>query len=779
MKLPPIIHATVDFETRCHLPIKVGAWKYSRHWSCEVMCFSWKYKGEKTVHLWHPAYPHLDIEEEGAEELAELLSLVRSGRVVMEAHNAFFEQCVWRNVCTPQLGWPEAPIRMWRCSMAKASTHGMPRALEDVCRVMGVKEQKDTARGKASKKLWSPNPRTGKWIESRELFEELWLYNMQDVRAEESMSEQLADLPPFEQELWFMDQAVNFRGVLVDRALCEKALALVEELKARNNVRFREITGLSSASQRKAFTAWAAENGLILPDTKGENIERLLIAHEEASKLDEPWESEDLLPEHVAEALRIVYENNRTSTRKYATALSVMDDDDDRIRGSILFAGAERTWRWAGRLIQPHNYPRGVIADMDSAVNFILECDLDTIIEGMNLYSRKDVKTGELIGFKDVMEFLSHALRGMIKAEQGRILAVSDFAAIEARVLFWLADEQIALIILKNGQCIYCDLATDIYGYPCNKKEHPDERQLGKQGILGLGFGMGDAKFVATCFKYNIIISDKLAQKSVKAYRNKYKKVGDFWSMQEDAAIYAMLLRGLQPNNPLVKIPDDYEVNGALTVDEDGWVIAGKIAWRREGKFLKCQLPSGRCNIYPFPELVEGKSYFFKGETMQADKKERVVRWLTVTNTDVANKGQWTSAKVQREAAKKAKKSGLWMIPGQEFHGKVKYSLKYKGKDSDKTGKEKLWTDIHTYSGKITENIVQGTARDLMAAAMLRCHEEGKYDVTLSVHDELVTEIDEWLVDLEEFNAMMMVPPEWAEGCPIGAEGWSGMRYRK
>lgn len=762
MRLKPrkIKKATVDFETRSHLPIKVGAWKYSRHFSTEVMCLSWCLD-DGPVHLWHPAYAHLGIEEEGAEELQELFDAIASGCLV-EAHNAFFEQCIWMNVCEPWLGWPAVPLRQWRCSAAKASMHALPRALEEACIVMGCIEQKDTAGSKIMKKLSKPK-KGGGWVESVAEFEALWAYNKQDVRAEHDLSSQLDDLVPLEQEMWFMDQEVNFRGVLADRQLCEKALALVDEMKRQNNLRFEEITGLRSASQRKEFTKWIEAKGLVLPNTQGETMRRILEKHEKAQELDFPWESRDCLEDEVAEALRIVYENNRTSTRKYDTALKVMDDEDDRIRGSIMYWGAERTARWAGRLIQPHNFPRGVIKDMDAAVQFILESDLETIVEQMVLYSKKDSK-GEFIGFKDMLEFLSHALRGLIMAEPGRELSVSDFAAIEARVLFWLADETVALALLASGECIYCDMATTIYGYPCNKKEHPDERQMGKQAILGLGFTMGDAKFVQTCEKYNIPITDELAQRVVKAYRGKYKKVGNFWEDQENAAIRAMLIHAR------IEVPEEYMANNE--VDEDGWVVAGKIAWRRKGKFLFCRLPSGRCNAYPFPELCEGVTYYFKAETMQKNKEERVKRWITVTNLSGV---QWTEAKIKREAEKKAKKNQLWLFKDQEYHGRMKYTLKYQGINPE----TKKWGWVHTYSGKITENIVQGTARDLMAEAMLRAHRGDEYDVTLSVHDELVTEGDAWLGDIESFSAMMAEPPEWAEGCPIAAEGWRGLRYRK
>ncbi len=716
------------------------------------MCFSWKFHWEDELFTWHPAYPHLGIREEGRKDLERLftmLLLFDADELVFEAHNAFFEQCIVRNVCVTRLGWPAelANVRRWRCSAAKASTHGLPRSLEEACEKMGTRP-KDLAGARVMKKLCKPK-KDGTWHESVEEFRILWAYNGEDVLAEEDLSDGLGDLPPFEQEVWFMDQEVNFRGVLVDRALCVKALSLVDEVKRRNNVRFKQLTGLHSASQREAFKLFCWLSDVRLPNTTGDELRHWLEKHEAAVDSDEPWLSRDLLSDDVAEAMRIMYENNRTSTRKYATALKIMDDEDDRIRGSIMYCGAERTWRWAGKLIQPHNYPRGVIADMDAACQFIIENDIETILSEMNLFSKKGTD-GELIGFKDIMEFLSHALRGMIAAEAGRELSVSDFAAIEARVVLWYADELEALEIMRSGHCIYCDMATSIYAYPCNKKEHPAERQVGKQAILGLGFGMGDTKFVKTCFKYDIPMENKLAKKIVKIYRKKYRNVVEFWSTQEEAAIAAMRAPG-------------------------EWVPAGRVRWKREGRFLYCELPSGRCNIYPDPDLTTQMIYYFKAKT-----HDDVDRWVIVRNPFNA---RWTQAEVLRRAKKTAKADGLRLV-SEHYHEKEKYTLRYMGRDVDENTLrpgEKVpdWGYVYTYGGKLTENIVQATARDLMAAAMVRAHVGGDYDVTLSVHDELVTEVDSYLGDLEEFNATMAEVPEWAEGCPISAEGWRGQRYRK
>ncbi len=189
------------------------------------------------------------------------------------------------------------------------------------------------------------------------------------------------------------------------------------------------------------------------------------------------------------------------------------------------------------------------------------------------------------------MTLLSHGLRGAIVAAPGHQLFVADYAAIEARVVMWLAGED-AIGIFQPGTDIYCELASSIYGYPVipNKENQPPERFCGKQATLGCGFQMGWSKFQATCAKYGIEISDELAQKAVNAYRERFWRVKQMWYDQEQAAI------------------------DALHIDtEDTPVPCGYVSWVLEGQFLFCTLPSGRRIAYPKPQLTKRKTPW--GET--------------------------------------------------------------------------------------------------------------------------------------------------------------------
>ena len=178
-----------------------------------------------------------------------------------------------------------------------------------------------------------------------------------------------------------------------------------------------------------------------------------------------------------------------------------------------------------------------------------------------------------------LMTVLSHALRGAIVATPGKALYVADYASIEARVVMWLAGEKHGLELFRTGADIYLDMASDIYGYPCNKQDHAKERQMGKIAILGLGYQMGWSKFQTQCAAADAPIDDDFAQQVVNAYREKYWRIKQMWWDQEAATIAAC---------------------GSRTKRE---VECGRVAWQKVGRFLYCTLPSGRRLAYPDAEV--------------------------------------------------------------------------------------------------------------------------------------------------------------------------------
>ena len=710
--------ATMDFETRSACSIKdCGSWRYSLDPTTQVMClvFRMPYWEEGRTALWHPAFPEWGVAEAKCPEMEELLTWIRAKKLV-EAHNAWFERGIWTNIMVPRHGFPAIDPNSWRCSAAKAAAHSLPRSLDGCVSALSLPVTKAMEGNKLMKKMCKPRKplkaEVLQWLITEEgytkqeltkckvtslvtdvgtevrlaldgyekaclhvlpffwhgdkaMLERLIAYCRQDVLAEECVSARLRDLSPIETEMYLMDQAINERGFQIDKEAVLKALEVVNGIYSELNKELVELTEgqVEKATQRAKMVAWFNDQGFPLTDTQGGTID----AHLKRQDLDQK----------VRRGLELIRALGRSSTAKFVAAQNWVNPDTWRIHGGLLYHGAS-TGRWTGAGVQPHNFPRGNIKDMDLAWQVIKSGD----VQMMGLL------------YDDAMELLSYSLRGMIIPTPGRRLMVADYAAIEARVLLWLAEDEQALEVFRLGKCIYMEMATEIYGRPITDKEkQADERQMGKQAVLGLGYQMGALKFKNTLEeKWGIFITIEFAQKIVDAYRTKFWRVKQMWWDQEAAAM-------------------------AATRSPGRTFRCGKINWRVVDGFLHCKLPSGRMLSYFDPKI--------------------------------------------------SKTTTSW--------GAVKDCLTFMAVDSY----TKKWCRQSTYGGMLVENITQAVARDLMGDAMLRCHRRGVYDVILSVHDELLAECDEGVGSVKEFEREMAEIEEWAEGCPVKAEGWTGYRYKK
>lgn len=722
--------ATIDFETRSECPLKeCGGSVYSEHPTTQAMWLKYKLPGGAKGE-WHMALPHRGIKETPPPQ--ELFDWIAAGGLV-EAHNAFFERMIWKNVMVARHGWPPIKHEQWRCSAAKTSSFSLPRSLGMACAALGLPIQKDDIGYKLMMKMCKPRKplKADKlrfkeegiahkdwptlWHDEADDFFRLGQYCETDVDSEHGLSLALRDLTPLELRFWQMDQAMNERGLTCDLDMATAAFGLAEGEKLRLNGELEDLTDgqVERASQRARFKDWVNINGVPLPDTQ-------------APTLDEFVEDPDT-PDLVRRALEIVKDVNRTSTAKYQ-AMTLMTSADGTLKDTFMYHGAS-TGRWAGKGVQPHNFVRGTVKavtkDPDTAADVITTGDRDWI---------------ELVYGKGMtMEVLSSALRAALRAPDGKDLMVADYAAIEARVVFWLADAQSALDVFRRGDDIYCDMATGIYGYTVVKDTHPDERQMGKQSILGLGFGMGFLTFLVTCRKYNITFTKAQVLKIVgNGYPELEKRVHEYFAgdkrrvqrLQTEgydlaAVMHEMVLMQFvvdQYRNRYPEVPQmwrDLEDGAIRAVKQRGTVVkTGKIEWKLSGRFLHAKLPSGRLLSYCDPRITMGKT-------------------------------PWGTAS-----------------PKLKFMGVDPYTKK--------------WCLQETYGGMLTENVVQATARDLMAGAMLRLHDHPAFDLVGSVHDEVICEVAEvYEGTLKEYEGLLSECPKWADGCPVEAEAWRGKRYRK
>ncbi|MEE8551574.1 MAG: hypothetical protein V3T08_10015 [Gemmatimonadota bacterium] len=604
---------TLDFETRSEANLKkVGTYEYARHPSTDVLCLAYALGGQENVELWHPGFKDQTplIGKTKAERAQPPQDLLCSPspldlfceiaiQSLIEAHNAFFERCIWHFVMVRKYGWPVVRPQQWRCSAAKAASYALPRKLEDAAIALGLREQKDMEGHKLMIRMSkSRRPTKGDpdstWHQKRADLDRLFEYCRQDVRAERELSRQLREMPDQEIEVWQLDQEMNFGGMHCDLDMARAALKIADQARDEASRELEKITGgvVTTTTQRPRFVAWLKENG----------VQTDSVA---APVVDEFLES-GTLAEHTSRALYLWRRSSKASVKKY-DAMLLRTSEDGRCRDLVMYHGAS-TGRWSGRGIQPHNFPRGFDeARMHAACGDILYGD----------FARMKLLYGE----DEVMDVLSNALRGALVPAPGHDLVVADYSAIEARGTFWIAGHRAGLRVFEEfdagrGPDIYCWQAEKIHGRPISKKD--PERQDGKVVILGCGYQMGGPKLVSYAAPMGIELTEDRAEELVEEYREINEPVVSFWRKIQGAAIRATRRRGTGPAIP-----------------------CGRLKWKVLGRFLHCRLPNGRLLSYLDPQVRMKEITYEK--KVNGVKKEftRIVPNLTFMGMDTYTH-KWT-----------------------------------------------------------------------------------------------------------------------------------------
>jgi DNA polymerase len=648
----------LDVETRSAVNLKrVGPWVYAQHPSTGPWCTCWAI-GDGAIQTWRPGDP----------APAELVEHVTAGYPII-AHNAMsFERVIWRHVLATRYGWPEPTLAQWHCTGALAAAMALPRSLDEAARALGLPVQKDMAGHRlmlqmARPRLIEPDGSIV-WWDVPDKVRRLIAYCRQDVEVERALHQRLRLLPDGEREVFLLDARINERGIAVDLELVEAAEALVAESQAQLDAEMRKLTGgvVEKATQSGRLLTWLHARGV------------------EADSVDKPAVAELLdtgLPDDVRRVLEVRAEAARSSTAKLK-AFRARTCRDGRLRDNLLYHGAG-TGRWSGRGVQLQNLPRpSVVADTEAAITAI----------------KREEHWWIDAFYGPPMAVVSDCLRGTLIASPGMELIAADFAAIEARVLAWLAGQRHLIRLFATGGDAYRHMAAEIYRRSADAiAKGSIERQLGKQAVLGCGYGIGAPKFRATCAKAGIRIGEAMAERVVQTYRTTNGRIVALWRGLEHAALRAL-------EQPGMIVP----------------AAAGRVRFRINDDFLWLVLPSGRPLAYAKPRIEDVET-------------------------------PW---------------------------GELRPQVTYLGVNSI----TRAWERQSAYGGKWTENVVQAIARDLLAAAMLRLEQAG-YPIVLSVHDELVAEVPAGADSVEEFEAIMCRMPDWAEGCPVAAEGWRDLRYRK
>jgi len=586
----------IDFESRSQADIwATGAWAYAEHPSTEILCLCVAID-DGPVHTLTRATM--------AKGVLKLNAFIEQG-AEFHAHNAYFERCIWKQKITPIYGVLPIPIKQWRCTAAKAAANALPRSLENVCNALNTKNKKDKSGNTVMRSVCRS---TG--VIDQDKLERLYKYCAQDVEAERDVDNAIPDLSEKEQRVWFLDQYVNDTGVNVDIEAVKAAAVIIEQETGMLTEELNTLTGgaINKGTQTKAIRSYLERQGCDLPNLQKNTVINT-IKNSKNSK-------ENLRVLELRQQLSL------TSNAKYKSILSTLSIDG-RVRDIMVYHGAS-TGRWTGKLVQLQNLPRPTDHTVDYSTAIAL------------------AKQGrESLGciYDNLLSVLSGCIRGMFIPTVGYEMFISDFAAIEARVVMWLADAKDGLEIFHQQDKdptmpdIYVMMAREIYGKSNLTKKDKQERQLGKQAVLACGFGMGIEKFKATCKNYHIVVSDQMAERAVFTYRKKFKMVVQFWYALEKAAKRCIK----------TKIPQK----------------VGKIRWFMEGDFLRMGLPSGRTLAYHFPKVNAADEISFMAVN-GTTKKYNVER--TWGGTLVENATQAVARDIMAEATLHMASSGYKIL---------------------------------------------------------------------------------------------------------------------
>lgn len=638
----------IDIETYSDVSLPdCGVHRYAASEQFEILLFAYSLNDEPTKII--------DLAS-GEKMPDEIMKLLTDDSVIKTAYNAAFE----RNCINRYFGLSLKP-EGWRCTLVQASMLSLPLSLEGVGEALNLDKKKmsegkelirffcmpckpSKSNGGRTRNLPSDEPE--KW----ELFK---TYCIRDVDVEKQIRNKLSKfpIPDREQELYCMDQRINDRGIMVDPELITHAVACDLLYKETATKKAYEISGLENPNSVAQLKGWLARKGIEINSLAKAAVEELV-------------ENTD---GDVAEMMKLRLALSKTSVKKYE-AMERSVCPDGRVHGLLQFYGANRTGRWAGRLVQIHNLPQNHMEDLELARSIVKEGRYDLV---------------ELL-YDSIPDVLSELIRTAFVAKQGCRFIVSDFSAIEARVMGYLAGEGWVMEEFRGAGKIYEQTASKMFHIPIEDitKGSP-YRARGKVASLACQYGGAEGALISMG-ALNFVEEEEL-KGLVQSWRTANPHIVNYW----------------------------YEIDGAVkaAVKERKMTKVGMVTVYYQSGMLKIALPSGRVLSYVRPRMTVNRF-------------------------------------------------------GSE-------SVSYEG-----VGTNRKWTRIESYGAKFCENIVQATARDVLAEAMLRLEKKG-FDIVCHIHDEVVLEVPEGTSSVEEVNEIMAVCPDWCEGLPLKAAGFESSFYKK
>ena len=581
-------HLSIDLETYSTVSIgAAGSYRYILDPSFEILLFAYSLDGMPVEVI--------DVAS-GQVIPLWLKNALKNPLYIKHAYNAAFE---WFAL-SKYLGW--LPPDQWRDTMLHALYCGYPASLDAAGRAMGLPEDKkklttgkaliryfcvpckpSNANGNRTRNLPRHDP--AKWA----LFKE---YNGQDVVTEMEIDRRLSafPVPAFVQKQWETDLMMNARGVAADMEMVSGALVIGATVKSQLMAEARQLSGLDNPNSIRQLAQW-------LTDATDSDAEITSVTKEAvATMLKQPQ------PANVQRMLEIRQELGKTSTKKY-DALETCIADDGRVRGLLQFYGANRTGRWAGRLVQVQNLPRTYTHPLPPARQLVKDRNID----GLRLM------------YGSINDTLSQLIRTAFVATPGNVLIDADFSAIEARVISWLAGQEWRLEVFRTHGKIYEASASQMFHVPIEKikKGNPEYalRQRGKVAELALGYQGGVSAMRRMDVGHNLDdLSDDEVKGIVDRWRETNSMIRDLWNIVDSAAITVITNGGAQT---IRSETTDAIITLACELD----VITGT-------RYMTILLPSGRKLYYPSPEIGVNRwgnpSVSYMGQNQTTKRWERV-----------------------------------------------------------------------------------------------------------------------------------------------------------
>lgn len=751
-------HCSVDIETYSDVDIKkAGLYKYAQSPAFDILLIAYAVDDGPVQIIDLTLDAGADGSGANYQSWVDFLARVHDPYTLLHAYNAAFEHyCI--NTFLRRRGLAEIPLNRWRCTMAHGLYLGYPAGLAAIGEAMGLPQDKRKMAigGALIRKFCVPQkgtkarPGTHRIMpdEEPEKWELFKAYCCQDVETEREIGRRLSrwPMPEREQLLWEITTEANMEGVGVDMDLVAGALAMGAEEQAALEAEAKELSGLDNPKSVQQLLKWLNTEMETDEETEVKDLRKATVADMLAAGVPS---------DKASRMLELRQLMSKTSTKKF-DALEAAVCADGRVRGMMFYYGAARTGRWAGRIVQPQNLPQNHLDSLGFARERVKAVDTEMV----------------KVCWGSVPDTLSQLIRTAFVPRPGKLYAVADYSAIEARVVAWLAGEEWVLDAFRAGKDIYCETASQMFGVPVEKHgANAHLRQRGKVATLALGYGGGESALVAMgALKMGIPEEDLPEIKT--RWRETNPHIVKLWREVENEAIKAVNYGSVGRTKYQV-----YRV-----VRYYGPYQHGEAQRRLAGETIAVSPEEAVRNVthhVNHGKSTTGYDIDTGGDTSVSVDFEAVPE---LTGQNLARKGitYWREQDVESgqdflivtlPTGRRLFYARPEMSPAKNFPDRE--SLHYYS-----TGQAtKKWSPTDTWGGKLTENLTQAIARDCLAETLIRLRDIGLTAV-FHVHDEVIVEVDQ-PEQLDDVLEIMARPLDWAPGLPLKGAGFVCDYYQK